>query len=252
MKGNLSIPAEILQSDALRSNNAKLIYFHLLQSIRDSTTIFFSASAIANEIGISEKTVRNMLQVFLKSELISESESERPANRGKSITLCGIGINGRLNQRITKIKSERKSEPKSERLTTESSSDALNFKEHRYPFVDPMYEDAFSTWVEYKEKEFKDKYKTERTLQAAYKKLVELSGYNPCTAMQIVEQSMANRWKGLFELKTNGTNQRTTMANTAKESRDRMRTLASTIVSRSENLLSLYNGQGSDPDNCQN
>jgi len=70
-----------------------------------------------------------------------------------------------------------------------------------------MFEDAFSTWIEYKEKELGERYKTERTLKAAYRKLIELSGGDPRAAMKIVEQSMANRWKGIFELKTYGKGQ---------------------------------------------
>ena len=55
------------------------------------------------------------------------------------------------------------------------------------------------------------KYKQERKqaytqsgIEACYHKLLELSNTNPNIAMAVVEQSIANNWAGLFELK-NGT-----------------------------------------------
>ena len=68
-------------------------------------------------------------------------------------------------------------------------------------FVSPEFADVFSMWIEYK-RERKESYKSDKSLKAAYSKLLKLSGNNPCIASEIVEQSMANNWAGLFELKT--------------------------------------------------
>ena len=40
-----------------------------------------------------------------------------------------------------------------------------------------------------------------------YKKLCELSGNNPQTAMAIIEESMANNYDGIFPLRNNNDNQ---------------------------------------------
>jgi len=64
---------------------------------------------------------------------------------------------------------------------------------------------VFLEWLEYK-KDRKEKYKSEKSLQIAYKKFVKLSDNNSETAKEIVEQSMANNWAGLFELKNNEKN----------------------------------------------
>ena len=63
-------------------------------------------------------------------------------------------------------------------------------------FRSPMIE-----WLEYK-KAIKSSYKSIKSTELAYKSLLKLSSGNPETAMKIVEQSMANNWAGLFELKT--------------------------------------------------
>ena len=61
--------------------------------------------------------------------------------------------------------------------------------------------ELWNQWKEYKLKHFKFKYKTLQSEQAAFDSLVELSGKNYDLACEIVKQSMANGWKGFFELK---------------------------------------------------
>lgn len=68
-----------------------------------------------------------------------------------------------------------------------------------FSFVDESFIEPFFEWLQYKT-ERKDKKYTERGLLMAYKKLVSLSGGDGHTAMQIVEQSEANNWMGLFSL----------------------------------------------------
>lgn len=68
-------------------------------------------------------------------------------------------------------------------------------------FVNPEYAETFTTWLEYK-RERRESYKSDKSLRAAYSKLLQLSENDPQKATAIIEQSMANNWAGLFELKT--------------------------------------------------
>lgn len=70
-----------------------------------------------------------------------------------------------------------------------------------YQYVLPEFKETFLEWLEYK-KQRRESYKTEKSTKLCYDKLVKMSGNDPYTARQIVEQSMANNWSGLFELKT--------------------------------------------------
>lgn len=67
-------------------------------------------------------------------------------------------------------------------------------------FASDAFRDIFSSWLEYK-RERKESYKSQKSLEACYKKLLRLSGNNPDAAKLIVEQSMASNYAGLFELK---------------------------------------------------
>jgi len=62
----------------------------------------------------------------------------------------------------------------------------------------------WSKWKEFKKTEFNFKYKSEISEQASKTELINLSGNNEETAIKIIEQSIANGWKGFFKLKNNG------------------------------------------------
>lgn len=56
-------------------------------------------------------------------------------------------------------------------------------------------------WIFYKKTEHKQTYKRIETQQTAFKHLLELSEGDPSTASKIIQQSVANQYKGLFKLK---------------------------------------------------
>lgn len=73
-------------------------------------------------------------------------------------------------------------------------------KECKEEYIAPEFENVFMRWLKYKN-ERRQSYKTEDSRRAAYNKLIRLSGNSPGRAEQIVEQSLANNWAGLFDLK---------------------------------------------------
>lgn len=77
-------------------------------------------------------------------------------------------------------------------------------KKFNLDFIEESYKDIFESWLNYK-KERKESYKTQTSLEACYKNLKKLSGNNPETAKEIIENSFANNWSGLFALKNNKT-----------------------------------------------
>ena len=68
------------------------------------------------------------------------------------------------------------------------------------------FEKLWKGWIEYKKAEHKEKFKSPKTEQTAINKLVELSRGNLELATKIVNNSIANRYKGLFALNENKTN----------------------------------------------
>ena len=78
-------------------------------------------------------------------------------------------------------------------------------KEVDLSFVDEDFKDAFREWLGYK-RERRENYKSAKSLKMCYNHLLELSDNNPQKARCIVEQSIANNYSGLFELKNYGKN----------------------------------------------
>lgn len=77
-------------------------------------------------------------------------------------------------------------------------------------YIDEDFRVCFERWLDYK-KARRETYKTPMSEQSCYNRLKKLAGGDAQTAAEIVEQSIANNWAGLFELKTtkaNGNNRR--------------------------------------------
>jgi hypothetical protein len=72
-------------------------------------------------------------------------------------------------------------------------------------FCLPSYIPIMEEWLEYKRNR-KEMYKTPASIRKCYNNLLTLSDSNPTTAKLIIDQSMANNWAGIFELK-HGINQ---------------------------------------------
>ena len=100
-----------------------------------------------------------------------------------------------------KPKSTSKAYAKHMETETINENETINTTE----FVNPFGENfsAWSGWLDYKREEHREKYRSPKTEQAAADKLYKLSGGNQETAKLIIQQSIENRWKGLFELKNN-------------------------------------------------
>jgi hypothetical protein len=69
------------------------------------------------------------------------------------------------------------------------------------PFNSEIFSKAWNEWKDYKKNCHKFNFKTQSSENIALKQLVNLSNQNEQNAVEIINQSMANGWKGFFELK---------------------------------------------------
>lgn len=86
---------------------------------------------------------------------------------------------------------------------TETESERPDLKKIIYPFESENFLNIWKNWKEYKGAEHRFKFKSEQSEQAALNELVKVSKGHEDTAIEIIKQSMANGWKGFFELKNN-------------------------------------------------
>lgn len=75
-----------------------------------------------------------------------------------------------------------------------------------FPFDSENFKELWNHWKEYKKKEFKFKYASVQSEQASLTELANISKGLENIAVAIIHQSMANGWKGFFDLKPNQKN----------------------------------------------
>lgn len=85
------------------------------------------------------------------------------------------------------------------------------------PFNSEEFIETWNDWIEYKYLEFKFKYKSPQSMKSSLKKLVRLSGGVESVAIQIIEESMANGWKGFFKLQNQEESKPKTLAQKMRE-----------------------------------
>ncbi len=108
----------------------------------------------------------------------------------------------------TQVNPKNPSEPK--KADTDTDTDTVKDTKTKTVSIDDLFSNEnillkpiVSEWIAYK-KEIKDPYKTGRGMKAFVKELQKLSNNDPKVAKEITERSMANNWKGIFELNNNG------------------------------------------------
>lgn len=195
-----------------------------------------SLAKLSLETGLSVKNVRTCLD-----RLISSGEiGKQTASKYTIITVCNYvryqcdeETEGQANGKQTASKGQQ--HKKERNIIINNYKKENNTKEKKKSFeVAPAYEKAFKLWLEYKHQR-RESYKSDISLKACYNKLVRLSDGDPEKALAIVEQSMANNWAGLFQLKDeNGNeNNRSTYTDDRTAERERLaRGYSATIARR--------------------
>jgi len=121
---------------------------------------------------------------FTESRRNNGSKGGRPKNNTKPLGLAKQNLMEDVN------------ENENEDINTN-----VNKEKVELPFESYEFKDAWEQFKFYKKKEFKFTYKTKQSERAALKELLTLSKGHEDIAIKIINQSLANGWKGLFNLK---------------------------------------------------
>jgi len=143
---------------------------------------------------------------------ISESRSKAgkiSAERRKNATNVEQSLTS-VQQNLTSVQqnltqSNKEKEIKEKEIKENNNKEEIKKEEKKkfsfdFSNFDENFIEHVNSWLEYK-KERKEPYKSQKGLNAFYNKLIDYSKNDPDTAKKIIEQSMANNWAGIFELK---------------------------------------------------
>jgi hypothetical protein len=222
MEGYFKVHRKILDSQVFAHQTALKIWVWCLAKVtfkerfvglkvgKGETTVklnpgqfIFGRFKAEEELNIDGSTIYKWMQRFASPEfdmIIIESN-----NQYSIVTIC----NWEQYQNGDEEEVTTKEQPRDSHVTTEEQPRNTNNKdkndnkvnnEEEYLFVAPEFLKPFELWIQYK-KEKKQMYKSQTSLVVCYNNLLKLSGNNPEVAMQIVENSIANNYSGLFLIK---------------------------------------------------
>lgn len=163
-----------------------------LSELKPMARIAFSF--IKKEIDYNEQRYQDV--VNKRSEAGKRSAESRNNNKSTNLTNVNKCQQASTNATDNVNDNDIVNDLKEKELSNESPKK----KGFDLSFVSPEYHKAFTEWLQYK-KDRKETYKTQQSLQKCYTKLINLSGNNPSVAQEIVDQSIASNYAGLFELK---------------------------------------------------
>ena len=199
---------DLIQMARFEAEPAKVILQSRRELLIERGEIHASLRFLAKRWGWGVMQVRT----FLKKAMLSHEITQRITQGENIIILCNYdkynpvmsGNNTPDNTPIThRQHTDNTNNNKENNVNKEKESKEKIKKENfDFSFLDQEFSELFFDWLEYKGSK-NQKYANQKSLEACYRNLKKLSGGRPEMARQIVDQSMANSYSGLFELKTN-------------------------------------------------
>jgi len=146
---------------------------------------------------VSTRNIRTALQKLEKWQFLTNKSTKT----GRLITILNWDTYQSVNNETDKDtdKQVTKHRQRGDKEVTTNKNDKEGIKNDR-EYIREDFLLIFNRWLKYK-KDKKQSYKNEDSIKAAYNKLYKLADGDPELADKIVEQSLANNWNGLFELK---------------------------------------------------
>jgi len=200
--------------------NTKCLFLHLLLTASNADKkwhgmtvqrgqVITSLDSLHEDLGLSVRQIRTSLE-----KLKSTGEvTSKATNKFRVITICKYD-----SYQDSKVYNDKQTDKQATSKRQADDKQATTSKEYKNieninkenkkeksdlpEFVEDAYKEIFSDWLQYK-KEKRQTYKSEKSLKTCYDKLLKLSGNSPAVARQVVDQSIANNWSGLFEIKQN-------------------------------------------------
>lgn len=178
------------------------LYFYLLnQWLEDGQNEWFVPKLLPKLL--PKMLLKRCRDKLVKNGLVEYQKGDRRSNSPAYKICC---VTNRVTKNVTKSVTNKKEKvspipplkEKTEREKENISKD-IEKKEDKLSFCLPSYIPIMEEWIAYKH-ERKQTY-TERGIRMCYTNLLKLSNNSPDIARLIVEQSIANNWAGLFELK---------------------------------------------------
>ncbi len=202
------------------------IFCHILKRISKEKTCFPSRQLLQKETGFGREKVASAIKGLIEKKMLSvDQEKNKKGKFGKTVykvmtKLAGIYISADGKQ-LTDNSNTRTTENRAtENRATENPHTEKQplsivhlkvlfnlsidqFEVKTILFLESIESDFFE-WLQYR-RDIKKTYKSQLSFNKFVYKLQKLSNNNPETAKEILANSIANGWQGIFEIKKDTT-----------------------------------------------
>ena len=185
------IPAEVWLDDRLTITE-KAFLAEVESFSKNGKTFHKSNDTIRQQYGITPKTVQRIIKKLMQLELLECYFN----GRVRHLSLGSMGKMSTLHRKNDESASSKFPHTN----TVERTSKNTSKKEVVYPFTETEFLEMWKTWLQ-ERRDRRYKSYTENGEQAALHNLKKMSNDDYRTAIAIIQQSIAQGWQGLFELK---------------------------------------------------
>ena len=189
-KKSFLLYVDIIHSvNILNNEEAGQLFKHILDYVNDKNPILEDRLLQATFEPIRQSLKRD-LQKYDKRVDVARHNGEKGGRPRKA----------EITQKSQSVKNKPKKAVSVSVSVSDSVSVSVNDSVINLPFNSKRFSNAWSLWKEYKKKDFRFTFKSAISESSALSKLHNMSEGNEENALLIIEQSVANGWKGFFEL----------------------------------------------------
>ena len=185
------IPAEVWLDNRLTITE-KAFLAEVESFSKNGKTFHKSNDTIRQQYGITPKTVQRIIKKLVQLELLECYFN----GRVRHLSLGSMGKMSTLHRQNVDSASSKFPHTNTVERTTKNTSK----KEVVYPFTETEFLEMWKTWLQ-ERRDRRYKSYTENGEQAALHNLKKMSNDDYRIAIAIIQQSIAQGWQGLFELK---------------------------------------------------
>ena len=208
MEGYIKLYRQVMKWEWYDDANTFRLFMHLLLKANYEDAqwrgltikrgqLFTSIGHLSHELKISDKAIRTALDKLIKTKEVER----KGASNGTMITICKYDS----YQSSFNTEGQTEGQTRGERGATNNNNNNNKEKKNKeidLSFLQKDFIPIVEKWLIYK-KEKKQEYKGQTSINTFCKKLIEYSNGDAIIAEAIIEQSIANNWAGIFELKNN-------------------------------------------------
>lgn len=185
------IPAEVWLDQRLTMTE-KAFLAEIESFTKNGKTFHKSNDTIRKEYGITPKTVQRIIKKLMQLGLLECHFN----GRVRHLSICSMGKMTSLPGKNDDSASSKFPHTNTVERTTYNTSK----KEVVYPFTENEFLEMWQTWLQ-ERRDRRYKSYTDNGEQAALHNLKKMANDDYKTAIAIIQQSIAQGWQGLFELK---------------------------------------------------